>query len=425
MDGHEVRLIKDEEINEFQPEAISLLDARLPWWAKWGVVWLFIFAAAIAAWAVFCSLDIIVQAPGVIVSESPTIEMRPLEHAAIREIKVKAGDTVRKGQELIAFDPVFNAAEEARLAYDVERYSAHLARLEAELDNRNFVADEKNPSGRWERSLYETRKKLYEERLGSFSENIERLGQYAADKEQQLKRYREIEESFMRKPSVVSLRDLNEIGIARIQAEADIKSLNKEKMALIAEKNAFMEDWNSKLLEELVQIRQEMVKTEKEYEKIRQLISYVSLNAPEDAIVHKIAPVSHGSAVREAEPLITLVPLHEGMEAVVEIPASQIGRVRPGQAARLKLSAFPFQQYGILDGTVVYISRDTFKSDKNDKQPWYQARISLDKEQAAEKHVFLLPGMEVQAEILAGKRRIIEYALHPLIRVFDEALREP
>lgn len=421
-----MRRIKDEEINEFQPEAIRLLDSRLPWWARWGVIWLFIFAASIVAWAVFCSLDIIVQAPGVIVSESPTIEIRPLEHAAIKEIKVKTGDKVRKGQELILFDPVFNAAEEARLAHDVERYSAHLARLEAEIGNREFVLEEDTPSGRWERSLYETRKKLYDERLGSFSENIARLGQYALDKEQQLKRYREIEESFMRKPNVISLRDLNEIEISRIQIEADIKSLNKEKMALVAEKNAFIEDWASKLLEDLVRIRQELVKTEKEYEKIRQLVSYVSLNAPEDAIVHKIAPVSQGSAVRGAESLLTLVPLHEGMEAVVEIPASQIGRVRPGQVARLKLEAFPFQQYGTLDGTVEYISRDTFNSDKNDrKPPWYQARISLDKKQAAEKHVFLLPGMEVQAEILAGKRRIIEYALHPLIRVFDEALREP
>ena len=53
------------------------------------------------------------------------------------------------------------------------------------------------------------------------------------------------------------------------------------------------------------------------------------------------------------------------------------------------------------------------------------ARISIAKGQADEKRIFLLPGMEIQAEILVGKRRIIEYALYPLIKVFDEALREP
>ncbi len=413
------------DINDFQPDAISLRNAPLPWWAGWGVIWLFCFAMAVLAWASLCKLDIIVQAPGKIISKSPTIEMRPLEHAAIREIKVRVGDRVAKGQVLITFDPVFNAADEARLASDLKRYSAHVGRLEAELEKKDYAAQQDDAAQRWEHSLFETRKKLYDQRITSFSEGIARLEQYAADKEQQLMRYRELEHNYMSRRAVIPLRELHELGVSRIQVEADIKSLDRERLAMEAERNAFIEEWNSKVLEELVAVRQELVKTEKEYEKIRQLVSYVSLCAPEDAVVHMIAPVAPGSAVREAEPLITLVPLHEGMEAEVEVSAMYIGRVKAGQSARLKLNAFPFQQYGTLDGTVVYISRDTLNSERKDVPPWYMARISITKGQADEKRIFLLPGMEIQAEILVGKRRIIEYALYPLIKVFDEALREP
>ena len=222
------------DINDFQPDAISLRNAPLPWWAGWGVIWLFCFAMAVLAWASLCKLDIIVQAPGKIISKSPTIEMRPLEHAAIREIKVRVGDRVAKGQVLITFDPVFNAADEARLASDLKRYSAHVGRLEAELEKKDYAAQQDDAAQRWEHSLFETRKKLYDQRITSFSEGIARLEQYDADKEQQLMRYRELEHNYMSRRAVIPLRELHELGVSRIQVEADIKTLDRERLAMEA-----------------------------------------------------------------------------------------------------------------------------------------------------------------------------------------------
>ena len=173
-----------------------------------------------------------------------------------------------------------------------------------------------------------------------------------------------------------------------------------------------------------------MTARRKELEKTRQLQAYVSLCAPEDGVVHTIAPVSIGSAVREVEPLLTLVPLHQGLEAEVSIPTEYIGKVAAGHDARLKLAAFPFQKYGTLDGTVRYISRDAFTETAEDggKRLRYMARITIDAnalERKREEGLFILPGMELTAEILAGKRRIIEYLTYPLIKSLDEAMREP
>ncbi len=426
------RQAEQAEINEFQPDALAIKNAPLPWWAGSGMVWLVCFALAALVWACAGQVDIIVSAGGKMVSESPTIEIRPLEKTVIKQIRVRVGDRVRKGQELITFDPVFNAAEEARLRSDLLRYEAQMERLNAELSNNLYAIDEKSDEQRWQYSLFVTRKRAFQERLNSFNEEIERILLNSQDKKEQLEHYYEMERKFLSIREHVSLLDIKEIQISRIQVESEIKTLAKEKLTVEAERNAFIEEWNTKTVEDIVQTKQDLIRTQKEYEKIIQLTSYVALYAPEDAIVHMIAPISIGSAVQEAEPLITLVPLHQGIEAEVEIPAEYIGKTQTGHLARLKLTAFPFQKYGTLNGHVRYISGDTFLKKRSSPIetgdiPYYLARITVDSSdnELKEKNIFIIPGMEVQAEIVVGQRRIIEYIIHPLIKSFDEAMREP
>lgn len=418
------------EIIEFQPDALEIKNALLPWWAGSGILWLACFGAIFLIWSCLGHIDVIVTARGKIVSESPTIEIRPLERTVIKEIKVRVGDRVKKGQPLMTFDPVFNAAEELRLVSELDRYNAQLERLNAEFNGIEYPLNEDSDEKKWQYSLFVMRKKLYLERLQSFNEEIERLIQNVVDKKKQLSNYYYIENLFLKKKNVISMREIKELQNSRIQIEADINSLMREKLSREAERNAFIEDWKTKTVEEMVQIQQELTRTQKDYDKIKQLISYVSLYAPEDAIVHMIAPISIGSAVREAEPLVTLVPLNGGMEVEAEIAAEYIGKVQSGNPARIKLTAFPFQKYGTLDGTVRYISGNTFMKNSEggapqDNMAYYMSRIALDKTTPSNKNIFMIPGMEVQAEIVVGKRRIIEYIIHPLIKSFDEAMREP
>lgn len=398
------------------------------------MLWLACFGLAALAWSWFSHIDVIVSTRGKIVSESPTIMIRPLERTVIKELKVRVGDRVKKGQALVTFDPVFSAAEEDKLISEINRYNAQLDRLKAEFDGIDYVllSDDANER-KWQYSLFIMRKKSYQERISSFNEEIERLIQSAADKKKQLSNYYDIEHLLLQIKKSITTREIKELQISRMQIEADIRSLMREKLSREAERNAFIEDWNAKTVEEMVQIQQELVRTQKEYAKVKQLRSYVSLYAPEDAIVHMIAPISIGSAVREAESLLTLVPLDGKVEAEVELVAEYIGKVRNGNAARIKLTAFPFQKYGTIDGTVRYISGDTFSKtgEENTDQSnaaYYMARISLDTTASKNKFsndIFIIPGMEVQAEIVVGKRRVLEYIIHPLIKSFDEAMREP
>ena len=188
-----------------------------------------------------------------------------------------------------------------------------------------------------------------------------------------------------------------------------------------------MEEWRKAISEEMVKVRRELTSTLMEYQKQRQLATYVYLRAPCEAVVHEIASFSEGSAVREAEALVTLVPIDAGIELEAEIAPKDIGRIHKGAQARIKLNSFPFQKHGTLEGEVVDISEDTLqKQEQGGNRAYYRAKMTVSgKLKNITEKFRLIPGMETQCEIKVGRRRVIEYIIHPLIKSLDEAIREP
>jgi HlyD family secretion protein len=137
--------------------------------------------------------------------------------------------------------------------------------------------------------------------------------------------------------------------------------------------------------------------------------------------------------------LLTLVPHDEPLQAEVMFRNEDIGFVREGQTARVKLAAYPFQKYGLVRGTVVHVGADaqeaTDAAPSHGETPTntpkvsalrYKAIVRLDG-QALEKdgrRFELSPGMQVVAEVDLGRRTVIEYLLSPLQKTLLEAGRE-
>jgi HlyD family secretion protein len=129
--------------------------------------------------------------------------------------------------------------------------------------------------------------------------------------------------------------------------------------------------------------------------------------------------------------LLTLVPKDEPLQAEVWVANIDAGFVHATQKARVKLAAYPFQKYGMLDGAVRQISADA--QDKSDAQGGqnlrdaaYRTLISLDREhlESHGRRLRLVPGMIVNAEIHLGTRTVFEYLLSPVQKVAHEAGRE-
>ncbi|WPX17463.1 HlyD family secretion protein [Pseudomonas sp. 10S4] len=140
--------------------------------------------------------------------------------------------------------------------------------------------------------------------------------------------------------------------------------------------------------------------------------------------MQELAVHTIGGVVTPAQALLVIVPDDAGLEIEAQILNRDIGFVRPGQDAEIKLDAFPYTHYGTIPGKVMSISQDAVKDDKLGLV--YPARIQLGAHVivADGKDVQLEPGMSSSVEIKTEQRRIIEYLLTPLLKYQSEALRE-
>jgi hemolysin D len=119
-----------------------------------------------------------------------------------------------------------------------------------------------------------------------------------------------------------------------------------------------------------------------------------------------------------------IVPVGEILEVEAFIGNQDIGYVRAGQKAEVKVATFPFTKYGVIDAEVAQVAEDATVDEKQGLI--YRSRLVLAKSSLMVngRETPLLPGMAVSAEIATDQRRLIEFFLAPLLRMKDESLRE-
>jgi HlyD family secretion protein len=224
----------------------------------------------------------------------------------------------------------------------------------------------------------------------------------------------------------------------RLEVERDMDlqrnkliEMGRELASSEAERAAFEKSWRQKSMEDLLNASRERDGISEQLAKADKRHKMVQMVAPADSVVLEIGKLSVGSIVREAEALFTLVPLGAELEAEVQIDSLDIGYIKTGAAAHIKVDAFSFQQHGMLDGKIRTISQDSFKRETTDKNgggldAYYLSRIPYTgKLRKLTPGAQLLPGMTVSAEIVVGHRTVMSYLLYPLTRALDESIREP
>jgi hemolysin D len=196
-----------------------------------------------------------------------------------------------------------------------------------------------------------------------------------------------------------------------------------------ANRDAFIQQWSGQVSQELVTARNTVDNARQQLAKAAKHQDLVRLEAPDDAVVLKLAKLSVGSVLKEGDPFITLAPLRSAVEAEVHIATRDIGFVRPGDGATVKFDAFSFVEHGTAAGRVDWISEGAFSQDDNGSpvEPYYKARIALAevKLNAVPDSFRLVPGMTLTADIIVGSRSVFMYVLKGVIRGVHEAMREP
>ena len=176
----------------------------------------------------------------------------------------------------------------------------------------------------------------------------------------------------------------------------------------------------------------QLAKLKQEAQKMGYKTGLLELKAPQAGIVKDVATTSKGAVVQPGMVLLTLVPKGESLLAEVQVKNEDVGFVQTGQLVRVKVAAYPFQKYGLIEGRIQTLAPDAqAPNSQNPNAPQgYKAIVALDTQfieslngNAAQRKG-LESGMQVVAEIHQGRRTIMEYLLSPVQKVASEAGRE-
>ena len=196
--------------------------------------------------------------------------------------------------------------------------------------------------------------------------------------------------------------------------------------------------YRSDLQNERVEAGGQHRKLEQDWLKQEHKTGLLELKASQSGTVKDIATHTIGTVVAPGTVLLSIVPEHESLVAEIMIRNEDVGFVYPHQQVKIKLAAYPFDEYGMLEGEVTRIqadsdsdtqaqARDSTRGDKPASPSLsYKAIIALHSQvlEAEGKKLKLVPGMQVVAEINQGSRTVMKYLLSPVRKTLDESGRE-
>jgi hemolysin D len=420
--------------------AAEALLARRPPIAVRGLLYpIGVMLVAGIAWASVAEVDRVVVTSGRVVTTERPLVAQAFERSVIRAIAVSPGQRVARGDVLATLDATPAEAAERELAARRARLAAQEARLAAELEGRAFAGAE-GAAEALEARLSAQRVGTFAERVAAFdaaerrfATRAESLGAHLRALESRLAIAREIEgmRATLRArdagPHLALLQaQWDRVGVEEAIAttRAEIEDQRRQAEGSRAERAAFALGWREEVAARLVETRRELDGVTEQLGAAMRRRELAVLRAPADGVVLEVARRSAGSVAQEAETLVTLVPSDTALEAEVAIGPADAGHVLAGATARVKLEALSYQRHGVLPATVREVDADAVPAEDGRRR--HRARVALDPGalRNAPPGFRLMPGMEVAAEVVVGRRTILSYLLDPVLRLGEDGFRE-
>ena len=441
---------------EFAPDIVKAQEAPPLRYRRYVLYALLALLAALLTWAVFGRLDIVAIAQGKLVPQTYLKVVQPADSGIVKEILVREGDVVTEGQTLMRMDTRLSDADRSATQNEVALRRLQLRRIDAELSNQPMARAAGDPA------LYRQVEAQYRARRQAYQDAIDTERAVIAKAQQDLRGSMETEAKLRQTGPIYQEQEaawqkLADEGFAgrlfllerqrqRIENQQDLKAQQFTVASLKAtitqsEKKIaqITSAYRQQLQNERVDTAAQLHKLEQDSEKQEHHYGLLELKAQHSGVIKDLATHTRGTVVQPGTILLTIVPQDEPLLAEVWISNHDAGFIVPGQAVRVKLVAYPFQKYGMLDGIVRHISADASSAQEKNKgsEPAqdaalpaaglnYLALVELNSPvlEAQGSRLRLTPGMQVSAEILLGTRTVLEYLLSPIQKTVYEAARE-
>ena len=385
-------LILGSRNDNYIAKAILLEEAAPPVYWQTTVKLIAYSLGAFFIWALFANLDVVATAPGQVMPIQAVKIIQHVDGGRIAEIDVVDGQEVKEGQVLMRLNDTEAGAEYQTLSAKYWGLYTRVERLRALLGDRK----------------------------ADFSTVPEQYKQVVAEQEFTLKTSKDqiaqLEAEIKILGEVSSIRgDLAKEKLAtRVQALDAQRNLSQAQAELLRYRKANMDDLNTST--------GELAQTEEQMTKLKDRLQRVDVVSPVDGVVQDLKFRTIGGVIPPGATLMNVVPLDGKMHAEVRVQPTDIGFVKKGEDARLKLGTYDFMRYGTVTGQVVMVS--SFSSLDEKSNPYFKVIVSIPQNFVGDKAKTIEPGMTVQADIITDRQSVLKYLLRPIYVAFSQGMRE-
>ena len=383
-------------------------------------------------------------AKGSVVPAGYLHNIQHLEGGIVDGIFVQDGDLVEAGAPLLAFAPPASQSDfeqlgirQAILELDMARLNAIKNDTDADFTalaqqypqlaaNEQKALTAQRASRRSERELADA---SIEQRMSELQRAQNQVT--VLEKEADLLQKQVDIRHELAQRNAVSQSDLLRMKSEHASIESDLKSAidsvvvathalmeeRKRRDDLLARQEKVLEQEFEHAQNELASVYSAMVKAKDRVDRLQ-------VRAPVSGIVQGIAVNTINAVVQPGEVIMQIVPIEDELIVESRLMPNEVGYVRAGQIADIRVDSFDSTRYGTIKGTVRQVSPSTYLDEK--ATPYYKVKVGLERSWLGDDptQMTVIPGMSVQVDILTGSKTIMQYLLKPVTRGFNSAFTQ-
>jgi HlyD family type I secretion membrane fusion protein len=399
---------------------------------------------AFLAWSFIAKVEELAKARGEIKPVARVQQLQTQEGGILAELMVERDDFVEEGQVIARF--ISTNLDKDKAQAEIRR-----AALQISLERWGAVAEFREPDfSTWResypvlvaeaRALYENQLMLNEARVDTRKEKLDQLEAQLDGLERELpsseQEVASLTEILERDSKAAETGLVSAIQVA--EAKSRVASAEKELKAIesrIAETKNSIEG----ALSEIEQVTDEIIQ-EARTERSKLIEQVDELTAELDALntrqgrreivatvngyIQNVPETKAGAVLQPGGVVAEIVPSEGGVIMEAMVTPRDIGFVRQGQKAIIKIDAFDFSRFGSISGKVLRISPTAFKNER-DGSSFYKVDIELEKQHiGSDEGRRLMPGMTAEADIVTGEKTVFQYIAKPVFIGLDTAFSE-
>lgn len=416
----------NEEWSSVTEESINTMPRV---WIRGMLYLLAIFTALVVPWAMLSKVDETGTAKGKLEPKGKTFELDAAVAGEVAEIKVKEGETLKRGQVLVKLESDLTRTElqqaQAKLDGNMNRLS-QLQLMKNQFQGGTMLTQQqqgKAIAAAQLAKIEETRQKLEHSKT---QRNI--ASDRLARDSKEVERYRNlVGEGIVAEVQVVAQQriadttreDLNQASSDMQQAEAQLKAQQQQYQGTLRDNQLTLLGIQRQIKDldsQIAALQGEINQTKQQINALKFQLQRREIRSPIDGVLFQLPIQKPGAVVQPGQLVAQIAPQNVPLVLRADMPSQESGFLEVGMPVQIKFDAYPYQDYGIVAGQVTWISPNSkMTQTPQGAIPTFELEVTLDRFhiQTKDKRIALTPGQTATAEVIVRQRRVIDFLLDP------------